>query len=175
MPLLTYNGRLLVVDGRLRADPSCCCGLCPAPNGITYFIDLSGTNSTVVSDVDLSPYVGGTAEPDLVLAYETVLVFESYCCDSIPNSALNNNRFVYYSFYTCGNTSEEFDSVFGQWVEATYGAGIVATPSTPQVELPATNAEVTAFIEAVRNSAASGGTDAASEEYFRDLNFGCPC
>ena len=101
-------------------------------------------------------------------------MFESHCCTGTAASASNNNRFVYYVFYTCDGGTVEFEPTFGRWVSDAYG-GRTTLPATPQVVIPASNAEIDAHIAAVANSAASGGEDADFASYFRDLNFGCPC
>ena len=104
-----------------------------------------------------------------------MLVFESFCCTAIPNSADNSNRFVYYTFYSCGDGTNDIDTPFGEFVDDVYGSPITFSLATPQVVVPATNAEIDDFIDAVANSASVGGDDALSVTYFRDLDFGCPC
>ena len=104
-----------------------------------------------------------------------MLVFESFCCTEIPNSSDNNNRFVYYTFYSCGDGTNDIDIQFAEFLDATYGNLTIFSLATPQVVVPATNAEIDDFIDAVANSASVGGDDALSVTYFRDLDFGCPC
>ena len=164
-----YNGAILFRGGALAFSTNCCCDLCPAPVTITYQIDLSGSDQEVVADVDLDLYTGGAQ------GFRLVLVFESFCCTGIPNSVDNNSRFVYYSFYSCGAGTNDIDIAFGEFITATYGGIPTPAYSTPQLITPATNVQVDDFIDAVKNSAASGGDDALSVSYFRDLNFGCPC
>jgi len=173
MAFIYYKGKILFNNKKFATSLDCCCS-CPVEDSVTYTVDLTGSDATVVSEVDLTDYVIGFLSPDDVLAYRLVLVFESFCCTGIPNSADNNARFVYYSFYICGNANQgELSIAFDAWVAATYGAEYVPFVSTPQVTVPATNTEIDAFIESVRNSASSGGEDALSTSYFRDLSFGC--
>jgi hypothetical protein len=175
MPLLTYNGRLLAVNGRLTADPSCCCNpSCPAELALIE-INLSEYTGTLPQSIDLAAYGGSLMDPDSILDFVISAIFESHCCSGQPYAL----RYVWYAFYTCTERSsgqaQSLYTALDEWVDDVFGTQYTMIGGSPDLPGLGNDAEVEAFMDLVRNKAASGGEDAVFETHYFERGFGCPC
>lgn len=178
MGLLTYNGRLLAVNGRLTADPACCCSvLCPALNAAVLELGLTGFPPAGAQPfgITLEDYGHLVMEPETSLyGWHEVAAFETLTTDG------SGCRHFYWVFFTCGNPDETaLLTAFKEYIRDTMGDAFAENvflnaPLGVDIRTPA------GILEMIDSLVALGHAECAesptgSQTNFFDSNFGCPC